>query len=35
LGIDAQAAAAGAICLLRKPFKTDKLIACLDKALKV
>jgi FixJ family two-component response regulator len=33
LGIDAQAAAAGAICLLRKPFKTEALIDCLEKAL--
>jgi len=33
--IDAHPAANGAICLLRKPFKTDELIACLDKALKV
>ncbi len=34
LGIDARAAANGAICLLRKPFKTDALIGCLEKALK-
>ena len=34
LGIDAHAAADGAICLLRKPFKTEALIDCLDKALK-
>ncbi len=33
--IDAHAAATGAICLLRKPFKTDALIDCLDKALRV
>ena len=33
--IDAHAAANGAICLLRKPFKTDALIDCLDKALNV
>jgi FixJ family two-component response regulator len=33
--IDAHAAATRAICLLRKPFKTDALIDCLDKALKV
>jgi FixJ family two-component response regulator len=33
LGIDAHAAANDAICLLRKPFKTDALIDCLDKAL--
>ena len=31
--IDAHAAATHAICLLRKPFKTDALIDCLDKAL--
>lgn len=35
LGIDARAAANGAICLLRKPFETDALIECLDEALKV
>ena len=35
LHIDAHAAATRAICLLRKPFKTDALIDCLDKALKV
>jgi FixJ family two-component response regulator len=35
LGIDAHAAANGAICLLRKPFKTEALIDCLEKALKV
>ncbi len=34
LGIDARAAASGAISLLRKPFKTDSLIGCLEKALK-
>jgi FixJ family two-component response regulator len=34
LGLDARAAANGAICLLRKPFKTDALIDCLDRALK-
>ena len=33
LRLDAQAAATGAICLLRKPFKTDALIDCLEKAL--
>ena len=31
--IDARAAANGAICLLKKPFKTDALIGCLEKAL--
>ena len=35
LGIDADAAASGAICLLRKPFEADALIDCLEKALKV
>src|SRR5215211_8928243 len=34
LGIDARAAANGANCLLRKPFKTDALIDCLEKALR-
>jgi FixJ family two-component response regulator len=34
LDIDADAAAKGAICLLRKPFKTEALIDCLGKALK-
>ena len=33
--IDIHAAATHAICLLRKPFKTDALIDCLDKALNV
>ena len=33
LGIDALAAASGAICLLRKPFETDALIDCVKKAL--
>jgi FixJ family two-component response regulator len=32
--IDAHEAVRGAICLLRKPFKTDALIDCLEKALK-
>jgi FixJ family two-component response regulator len=35
LGIDAHAAANGAICLLRKPFKTEALIECLERAFKV
>ena len=35
LGIDARAAANGAICLLRKPFETDALIDCLERALNV
>ena len=33
LGIDARAAASGAICVLRKPFKMEVLIECLEKAL--
>jgi FixJ family two-component response regulator len=33
-GLDASCAASGAICLLRKPFRTDALVECLDKALK-
>jgi FixJ family two-component response regulator len=33
-GIGAQAAASGAVCLLRKPFPMDALIDCLGKALK-
>jgi FixJ family two-component response regulator len=32
-GVEERAAAAGAICLLRKPFDSTKLVACLDKAL--
>jgi FixJ family two-component response regulator len=35
LGIDAHAAANGAVCLLRKPFKTEALIDCLEKALEI
>jgi len=35
VGIDAHAAANGAICLLRKPSKTEALIDWLEKALKV
>jgi FixJ family two-component response regulator len=33
--IDARAAARGVVCLLRKPFETDVLVDCLEKALKV
>ena len=33
-GLEAKAAAAGALCMLRKPFETNTLIACLDKALR-
>jgi FixJ family two-component response regulator len=32
-GLEQQALANGALCLLRKPFQTDVLMACLDKAL--
>jgi len=35
LGIEARAAAGGAICLLRKPFKMKDLTDCIEKALKV
>jgi FixJ family two-component response regulator len=35
LGIHAPAAANGAVCLLRKPFKTEALIDCLEKALEI
>jgi FixJ family two-component response regulator len=35
VGTDARAAANGAICLLRKPFKTEALIGCLERALNV
>lgn len=31
-GLEVKAAASGAVCLLRKPFETDALIACLDRA---
>jgi FixJ family two-component response regulator len=33
-GLDARAASTGAVCLLRKPFKTDVLIDCIERALK-
>jgi FixJ family two-component response regulator len=33
LGIDAHPVANGVVCLLRKPFRTEALIECLDKAL--
>jgi FixJ family two-component response regulator len=32
-GLDAKATAAGAVCLLRKPFESDSLIGCLDRAM--
>ena len=32
-GLEAKAAASGAVCLLRKPFGADDLIGCLEKAL--
>jgi FixJ family two-component response regulator len=31
-GLEAKAAASGAVCLLRKPFETDALIHCLERA---
>ena len=34
-GLDATAAAVGAICLLRKPFESKALIRCLERALDV
>jgi FixJ family two-component response regulator len=34
-GLEAKAAASGAICLLRKPFGADDLVGCLKKALQV
>jgi FixJ family two-component response regulator len=34
-GLEARAAASGAVCLLRKPFGADVLIGCLEKALEV
>lgn len=34
LGLDAHATASGAICLLRKPFKTGALTHCLERVLK-
>jgi FixJ family two-component response regulator len=30
--LEAKAAASGAVCLLRKPFETDALIDCLERA---
>lgn len=33
-GLEARAAAAGAVCLLRKPFESTHLVQCLSKALK-
>jgi FixJ family two-component response regulator len=33
-GLDARAAAIGAVCLLRKPFQADALTDCLERALK-
>ena len=34
-GLEAEAAASGAVCLLIKPFKEDALIVCLERALKI
>jgi FixJ family two-component response regulator len=33
-GLEARAVAGGAICLLRKPFESNALIGCLERALK-
>jgi len=33
--LEAKAVSSGAVCLLRKPFETDALIDCLERALKV
>ena len=33
-GLEAKAAAVGAVCLLRKPFESNALVGCLDKALR-
>lgn len=33
-GLEAKAAASGAVCLLRKPFETDAMIDCLERAAK-
>jgi FixJ family two-component response regulator len=32
-GLEAKALASGALCLLRKPFDTDSLVGCLERAL--
>jgi FixJ family two-component response regulator len=34
-GLEARATAAGAVCLLRKPFESASLIQCLSKALNI
>ena len=34
-GLEARAAAIGAVCLLRKPFEADAMTDCLERALKV
>jgi FixJ family two-component response regulator len=34
-GLETKAIALGAVCLLRKPFETDALIHCLERALKI
>jgi FixJ family two-component response regulator len=33
--LEVRAVSSGAVCLLRKPFKTDALIECLERALKL
>lgn len=34
-GLEAKAAAGGAVCLLMKPFEIDTLMSCLERALKI
>lgn len=34
-GLESKAASSGAVSLLRKPFKADALIGCLERALKI
>ena len=34
-GLEARAAAIGAVCLLRKPFEADAMTDCLERALKI
>lgn len=34
-GLEARAAASGAVCLLRKPFESNALVGCIERALNV
>jgi FixJ family two-component response regulator len=34
-GLEVKATADGALCVLRKPFETDALVGCLEKALNI